>query len=140
MKTYPERSYYHFYNANPKNKRTDDCVVRAICTATDIPYEEVAKGLFDIWMKKGYHPCSTECYDAYLKSIGWVKMKQPRKSDNTKYCGWECGKVFKNKKPIVAHLGGHHVVAVKEYGGLMKVWDTWDSTDGCFGNYWIKEE
>ena len=133
---YSDTSYFHYVNVNPKNKVTDDCVVRAISTATEIPYEEVAKGLFDIWMKKGYHPCDTKCYDEYLKSIGWTKMKQPRKLNNTKYQGYECGKIF--HQPVVAHLGGHHVVAVREYGNLMKVWDSWDSTDGCFGNYWIK--
>lgn len=33
QKKYPDTSTFHYYNANPKNKVDDDCVIRAICTA-----------------------------------------------------------------------------------------------------------
>ena len=59
-------------------------------------------------------------------------MKQPRKSDNTKYIGKEFCKMFKGT--CVANIGGHHIVCIKDG----KVHDIWDSTDGCIGNYWIK--
>ena len=34
----------------------------------------------------------------------------------------------------IAHIGGHHIIAIVD----KKVNDTWDSTDGCIGNYWTK--
>ena len=74
-----------------------------------------------------------KCIDKYLTSKGCIKMKQPRKSDNTKYTGKEFYKIFNGV--CVANIGGNHVVCIKNG----KVHDTWDSTDGCIGNYWVKE-
>ena len=31
------------YNANPKNKKTGDCVIRALCTALEDSWEQVYK-------------------------------------------------------------------------------------------------
>lgn len=42
---------------------------------------------------------------------------------------------------FIANIGGHHMVCIKETGGLHgshKVHDIWNSTDGCIGNYWTK--
>ena len=60
-------------------------------------------------------------------------MKQPRKANNKKYTGKEFCK--KHNETCVANIGGHHVVCIKNG----KVHDIWDSTDGCIGNYWVKE-
>lgn len=32
---------YEYYNPNPKNKQTGDCVVRALCKALDKSWDEV---------------------------------------------------------------------------------------------------
>lgn len=124
---------FKFYNANPKNRRTSDCVIRAICTATNQSWDDVAKGLFEYVLKHKVSMESTECYSKYLADNGWVKQKQPRKVDGTKYTGVEFVRKF--KCVCVAHIGGNHIVCIKDG----KVYDTWDSTDGCIGNYWIKE-
>lgn len=129
---YPNTKTFTFYNANPKGKFTGDCVIRAICTALDKPYEEVYRELLELCLKNGYSIASKENYSKYLESFGWKKQKQPKKSNNTKYTGKEFHKVFKGT--CVAHLGGNHIVCIKNG----KVYDTWDSTDGCIGNYWIK--
>jgi hypothetical protein len=81
-----------------------------------------------------------KCYEKWLETKGWVKKAQPRKDDNTKYTGSEfCKEVqeytFNYPSRIFAKIGGHHVVAIVEG----RVWDTWNSTDGCIGNYWIKK-
>lgn len=144
---YPDTLTFHYHNANPKNKFTGDCVIRALCTAMKKSYEQVLKELCENSLKTGYSISSTENYDRYLKSQGWIKQKQPRKVDNTKYTGEEfCytlqeGTTFKCNEnecdmtnDIIANIGGHHVVAI--ING--RVWDSWDSTDGCIGNYWIK--
>lgn len=129
---YPNTSTFTFYNANPKNKFTCDCVARAICTAFDEPYDKVLKEMFDMQIKTGYEYTDVKCIDKYLQSRGWIKMKQPRKNDNTKYTGKEFCKKY--KITCVANIGGNHTVAI--ING--KVHDTWDSTDGCIGNYWVK--
>ena len=130
---YPDTNTFHFYNANPKGRLTGDCVIRAICTALDKSYEEVYRGLLESCLSTGYSIASKENYSRYLESHGWKKQKQPKKTNNTKYTGKEFCKI--RKETCVANIGGHHIVCIKDG----KVHDTWDSTEGCIGNYWVKE-
>lgn len=122
---------FKYYNANPKNKHTTDCVVRAICTALDQDYGQTVKELTELWLKTGYEMSEAKCFGKYLESKGFVKHKQPRKPDNTKYTGKEFVKIFDGV--CVANLGGNHTVCIK----CGKVFDIWDSTEGCIGNYWV---
>lgn len=133
MKIPQNTSTFTFYNANPKGKKTTDCVIRAICTALNEDYETTAKGLLETWLKSGYDMSDVKCFGKYLEIKGWKKQKQPRKADNTKYTGKDFVKLFKGT--CLANIGGHHIVCIKDG----KVLDIWDSTDGCIGNYWIKE-
>lgn len=133
MKVLKDTKWFKFYNANPKNRRAGDCVIRAIATATEQSWEDVMQGLFEIAMKDKRVINEKECYAKYLKQLGWEKQAQPRKSDNTKFIGKEFVTHFKGV--AIAHIGGHHIVCIK--GG--KVWDIWDSTEGCIGNYWVKK-
>lgn len=152
---YPDTLWFHFYNANPKNKYTDDCVIRAISVGTGKSYSEVLNELVKFQIKTGYTFTDDKCYGKYLESIGWVKHKQLRKGDNTKYTGVDfCGFYTHLNKPdedcidnpnanVIAHIGGHHIVAiiptVMDKFVAYRVIDTWDSTDGCVGVYWTKE-
>ena len=123
---------FQYYNANPKDKNTTDCVVRAIAAATGMTWE---KTLMELTMCALQHKLmihDPDLYTKYLKQIGWVKQKQPRKRNNKKYTGKEWVKQFKGD--AIAHIGDHHIVYVT-HG---KVLDTWDSTDGIIGNYWTK--
>ena len=137
---YPETSTFHYYNANPKKRLTSDCVVRAISTALEIPYEQVVMEMAKMECETGYSRASNEGVDKYLQSKGWEKNKQPRKDDNTKYTGKEwCEEIQTHRhwydQQIIANIGGGHIVAIM-WG---QVYDTWDSTDGCIGNYWTKK-
>lgn len=132
MKVLKDTKWFKFYNANPKNRRSGDCVIRAIATATGKSWEEVLTGLYEIALKDKRIVDEVECYGKYLEKLGWQKQKQPRKGDNTKFTGKEFVSYFKGT--CIAHIGGHHIVCIKEH----KVWDTWDSTDGCIGNFWVK--
>lgn len=132
---YPDTSTFHWYNANPKNKYTNDCVIRAISTALNLPWNKVYKDLVDIGMKYGYMPNDPKTYNKYLESMGWYKQKQPRRYDGTKYTGVEfCKDLCTPYQNVIAHIGGHHIVAIVN----AKVYDTWDSTSGCIGNYWVQ--
>lgn len=132
MKIPKNTTTFEYYNANPKGKKTCDCVVRAICTALDQSYEQTVRELTELWLQTGYHISDVKCYGKYLETKGWIKQKQPRKSDNTKYIGKEFVRIFKGT--CIANIGGHHTICIK--GG--KVLDIWDSADGCIGNYWMK--
>lgn len=144
---YPDTSTFHFYNANPKNKFGDDCVIRTIATALGQSWEQTVRELTEVGIKYGYVLNDKHTYDRYLKQKGWIKHKQPRKDDNTKYTGQEFCNLLQGKDNIkynldilrlqtkgniIAHIGGNHIVAIVNH----KVYDTWNSTDGCIGNYW----
>ena len=132
---YPDTKSFHYYNANPKNRITGDCVIRALSVAMDKSWDEVMTDLCAYAIKTKYAPLNPECYGRYLEDNGWRKTKQPRKDDNTKYTGEEFVKYRKSKDiRYVAHIGTHHIVAIKDG----KVWDTWDGTDGAIGVYWSK--
>lgn len=136
-----------FHNANPKNRlTTGDCVLRAVSLATGCTWDETLDSLVVVAHKMKYAPLDDGCYDRHLIGKGFFKMKQPRKSDGTKYTGSEFCQYLQEKSlldgrcySVVAHIGGHHIVAIQRADGRYKVHDTWDSTDGCIGNYWIKE-
>lgn len=147
---YPDTDTFRYYNANPKNRITGDCWCRAITTATGIPYNEVVMGMAELHCKTGYD--ATDCIERFMKQVGWAKMPQPRKKDGRKYTAAEFCKVQQKwlqdkanhgnewddgiviSPAIVANVGGHHMVAIMDG----KVNDTWNSTDGCVGNYWVK--
>lgn len=133
MKIPESTTTFQYYNANPRNKHTTDCVVRAICTALDQPYNQTIKELSELWIETGFQMSDVKCYGKYLESKGFVKNKQPRKADNKKYTGKEFVKIFEGV--CVSNIGGNHVVCVKNG----KVLDIWDSTEGCIGNYWARE-
>ena len=129
---YPDTDTFHYYNANPKNRITGDCSFRAISTALNQDYNQTVMEMAELMCKTGYALNDTKGEEAYLKSKGWVKHSQPKHSDGTKYTGKEFCKEFKGT--CIAHIGGHHIVCIKDG----KVLDIWDSTNGCIGNYWTK--
>lgn len=144
----PNDTYYFSYvNANPKNKKTGDCVIRALAVAMNKTWDEILTYLYQYAMKYKQMLNDDILYKKYLKDQGWIMLKQPRKHDNTKYTGREfCeelqeGTIFEidgyevaEWNNVIAHIGGHHVVAIIDG----KIVDTWNSANGCIGNIWIK--
>lgn len=133
---YPDTKTFTYYNANPKNRMGGDCVIRAVCTALEQPWEQTIRELTEVGIKNGFVVNDKNTYSKYLEQKGWTKHKQPKKTNGTKYTGEEfCKKIADKNKNYVANIGGNHVVCIKNG----KVHDIWDSTDGCIGNYWVKE-
>lgn len=140
---YPDTKWFHYYNANPKNRITGDCRMRAISVGCDVNYNDVVMGLAKIQCETGYDQLTNQGINILMKKYGWEKQKQPRKANNTKFTGKEwvdmlnCSNVPYNS--MVANIGGHHIVAIKKVDGVFKIIDTWDSSCGCIGNYWIEK-
>lgn len=133
---YIDTEYFHYFNANPRNRITGDCVFRAFTLAMEEDYNSIVMEMAKLMCETGYALNDTKGEERYLKLKGWIKCPQPKKSDGTKYTGREFCKLLANKnKRYIAHIGGHHVVAIVD----KKINDTWDSSSGCIGNYWIKE-
>lgn len=144
---HPDTEYFHYYNANPKNKVTSDCVIRAVCTVLGKPYEEVVVEMAQLQAKTG-HDCRCNMgISKYMEMQGWTKLKQPRKDDNTKYTGKEFCQTLLHPiyseelnlpdcemNRVLANIGGHHIVAIMSG----QIWDIWNSTEGSIGNIWVK--
>lgn len=136
---FPNTSTFTWYNANPKGKVTSDCVIRALATGMGKDYNQVVMDLATLQCKTGYDDGDKRLYGKYLEMNGWIKQQQPRKDDGTKFTGEMFCKYLQcddNDKNIIAHIGGHHIVAIVNN----KVYDTWDSTDGCIGNFWVQSK
>lgn len=150
---YPDTGTFHYFNANPRNRITGDCKYRAISTATGIPYNTVVMEMAELQCETGY--AGADIIGKYLERKGWVKHKQPKHTNGTKYTGYqfcqiqqyhlfsECDKegitvdgCIELSRAIVANIGSSHIVAIMDG----KVWDIWDSTDDCIGNYWTRKE
>lgn len=144
---YPDTKTFHFYNANPKGRITGDCRIRAITVACNCDYNDVVLALALIQMDTGYDQCANQGINILMEYLGWKKMPQPKKPDGTKYTGREFCQEVQNGlsgKPvkdgivasprIFANIGSHHEVAIVDG----KIWDIWNSTGGCVGNFWVK--
>ena len=140
---YPDTSTFHYFNANPKNRITGDCRIRGIAVACEVPYNQVVMDLARIQCETGYDQTANQGISILMKQYGWTKHPQPRKPDGTKYTGKEFCEVIQRKEHkdgivisprIFCNIGGHHEVAIIDG----QVWDHWDSTGGCIGNYWTK--
>ena len=150
---YPETKSFMYYNANPKSRITGDCAFRAICVGLgDLSWNEVVMEMAELSCKTGYAINDPKGIHRYLEKKGFVKQNQPRKSNNTKYTGKEFCNWLSINYPngelgnIVANIGGHHIVCIKPtYHGdgfncKYKILDIWDSSDGCIGNYYVKNK
>ena len=109
-----------YNNENHKNKKTTDCVIRALKTVLDIDIKTIIYELTDIYIKTGFYISDPKCYDKYLTSKGYTKMKQPRHSDKSKFTAEEfcdyLNHLYDIKGDIVAHVGGHHITTFVNEG------------------------
>ena len=129
---YADTEYFHYHNANSHNHLSDDCVIRAIATATGKSWEDMLTGLYKIGIKYGFTPTDDHTVARYLKDFGLCKMNEPRDCNNKKLT---CKEFLKNNPDLcaVANVGSHHMVAIR-HG---KVYDIWDSSNNIIHSYWV---
>jgi len=122
------------HNVNFKNKKTGDCVVRAVAEAASLPYKEAARMLFDEWMRTGYEMTDNKCVTKVLETLGFVKMKKPFKPTGHTYMAKEMDEVMPAGSVAVVQVA-NHLTCVK--GGSLI--DTWDCSRKSVYGYWVKE-
>lgn len=121
------------YNNNPKNKKTGDCVIRAISFATKKSWENTYKELAELGIKNCLILNDTNNWRKYLKLLGYEQQKMPRKADNTRYTVDEfCNELAKENTTYIIKVAGH-ITVVKD----KNLYDTWDCSNKSVGNYWI---
>jgi len=143
MRKIPEDTMYFTYRqVNPKNKNAGDCVVRALASAMGLEWETVYDALCELGRKYKLMPNDDRCFEKYLEQNGWVRRKQPRKFDNTKYTGKEfCDYLDetrkRNRTPIILSIGCQHLSSI-EWNSVSgyTICDSWDCSDSCVGKYY----
>jgi len=127
---YPNTDTFRFYNANPLGKYTGDCVARAISAVTGMSWETVIVEITNFGIPLGLPYDVPDCYSKYIEHLGMVKFSQPRVGKK-RLTGKQFLKQFKGA--CVLHIGGLHIVCANK--GV--IFDTWDCTDNCVGNFWV---
>lgn len=150
MQKYPETDTFIWHNENPKGHITNDCVIRAIACGTGLPWALVLEGIHDCEQRLARRN-DKQVIETYLEIKGWVKHKQPRHEDGTKYTGEEFCKFLSTnygdgKLGNVICSVANHMYCIKptNHGDGIncryKVLDVWNSTHKTIGNYWTKEK
>lgn len=124
-------------NVNPKNRKTGDCSTRAIANLLGISWEEALKLQFDMAIQTKYDPTSREVTERVLEQFGYVKMKQPRKPDGTKYLIRHFDRVLSDadmKNGVIVGCAHHYTVVRNGY-----IEDIWDCGIKTGGNYYAKK-
>ncbi len=120
------------YNANPKKKKTGDCVIRAICTGLKESWEDTYKGMLDVALDTYQAISWNKNYEYYLKRKGYNKQKMPRRLDKTRY-------TVKEFADELAEPDATYILSVANHLTLIinkDLYDTWDCGRKSVGNYW----
>lgn len=119
---------YKFYNANPLGAIEQDCVCRAISTATKIPYNVIEQKLIDVGSLFECEELCVCCYKFLLENVFGMQQK----FGNGKSVK-EISKDFCNNRVLI-RIDGHLTCSI--YG---TVYDIWDCSSEKADIFWIVE-
>ena len=111
---------YINYNPNPKQKRVGDCVIRAICKATDQDWDDVYTQICLEGLMMCDMPSINPVWGSYLRKRGFEQVMIPNTCPNCYTIADFC-----NDHPDGVYVvgTGTHVVCVKSGD----VYDAWNS-------------
>lgn len=89
---------YKNLNVNPKGRKTGDCSTRALVACLGLRYDDVLDLQLKFVKKYYYDFTSRQCVEKILSDFGYVKMKQPKKPDGTKYRVNEIDKILSKEE------------------------------------------
>lgn len=117
-------------NVNPKGRKSDDCVIRALSTLSGLRWESIYKRLCELGLEMCRMPNEKATYEKWLKQVGYIKHKQPRREDGTKYTVEELVDELDVRNCVITVA--QHMTVVED-GVLI---DTWDCSQKTVCNYW----
>lgn len=140
-------TYFRKINVNPKNRITQDCVIRALSLFLNQDYYKVLDDLFDIYKSTGFHIADPVCFMIYLKRITTLVrtniIKEPVTLDefcekiNTKSLDKFPNMTVNNCNKVLVLLGNTHLTYI-ENGYVL---DTYKhSTMNVTAYYTVKEQ
>lgn len=115
---------YKFYNENPLNKYTDDCVIRSISCATNRSWDEVYDELSDLAQYQG------TLFDQ-KEFVLWYLDNHFRRVPYIPYKVEDIGLEYPNNI-ILCTMNGH--ICCVKYG---TIYDTFNPSDRIVEDAWI---
>lgn len=124
---------WQFYNANPINNRIGDCVIRAISTALNQPWEKTYADLCIKGLIKCELPNADSLWGEYLREKGFKRGILPCDEGLCVTVDEFCRQ---NPQGVFLLCPNNHIVAVIDGNYL----DTWDCGQEVLNYFWRKEE
>lgn len=135
-------NYYTYYNANPSEQVSADCVIRAVSVVESEDWYSTLMDMTIVLAESDDVFCSDSGLKTYMQRRGHTIHKQVRKYDNTKLTGIEFCKYLEEngyQNPVLAKIGAHHVTSFVRTEEGYKVYDTWNCSWEKVGIWWSKE-
>lgn len=120
------------FNPNPEKTRVGDCVVRAICKATNENWETVYLGLALEGLKEHDMPSANIIWGRYLNKKGFKKKVITR----------DCLNCYTVQDFCLEHPDGVYVLGTGSHAICVvdgDIYDTWDSSSEIPIFYFVKE-
>jgi len=118
---------FYYHNVNPNKDIEQDCVARAICLASGIPYKAVMKLLQYTAKENECDALCVCCYHHLLEDVLGYRVKFTKERKTVQ----KIAKEYKNNIVIV-RIDGHLTTCV--YGTCVDIWDCTQEEVDCF---WI---
>ncbi len=123
-----------YWNPNPLNKRTGDCVIRAISKATGKPWADLLREMTEWLIPRGEVFDEKAGFGPYLEEVlHFQKMRMPKHADGTSYPLWEFLNGAQRNFHIIVQVRNHLTYV---FNG--QFYDIWDCTNKCVYNFWLK--
>ena len=124
--------YYQYYQPNPDPaKAKGDCVIRALCAATESEWIDVFDQLTYIARNTYDIPNGKDCFTTFLANHQFTQYKVTNKKGTKRPTMKSLIKQYPDKI-IVGHCS-HHLTCARDG----KVRDTWDTTEKPLYSYWM---
>lgn len=124
---------YIEFNNNPKNKKTNDCAIRAISLASNTSWEDTFRAMSELALKEALMVNDIRLCKKYLKNIDYQIQKMPKNDDNKRYTVKEFITDIAEENEIYILKLARHLTVIKD----KKLYDIWDCRNKCVGNYWV---
>jgi len=130
-KTYGGREKY----ATIKYKKdlVGDCVMRAIAIALNQDYKQTFIELSKLSVEMLTPPNQRKCYEAYLKSKGWIKHKPLRDTNNKKLRVYDFHK-YSGDGIFLVHTTKHLTCIIND-----TLWDSWNCQNWCANSFYTPD-
>lgn len=123
-----------YFNPNPLKLKTSDCVIRAICKATNKEWDTIYRELFEIGFELKVTPTNDDAWKEYLNRNDFIQHKVSNKKGVKRPT--VASFAAQNKKgTFVLRVANHVVTCVDGY-----YYDTWDCGNKSLYGYWEKKE